>query len=352
MQIISNQLNDDRAPTAGGQYHWVSEFSPKKAHRFLSYLVGWLCVLVWQAGAASSAFLAGTEIQGLIVLNHPDYVFKRWHRTLFVTAVILISSLFNTVLARRLPLVEKGILILHFVEFLAIMIPLVILAPKSTSHEVFTTFHDGGWGSTGLSCLVGIIFPVLSLLGADAAAHMSEEVKDASRTIPIAMITSLAVNGSCPFSVLSRTWHQLLVNYLHLLAIMEFCSRDFSLRYVSSRKFTGAYADDILGFQEVANSPQLCDRHNSHLYPPFYDQHWFSHHIHPNHVAGTYRVALLVPHLDSMRITQAIAQRASPQAEFRPRKSRIGGQYLRDSVLAPNTRYVVSIYFVFMDKEC
>jgi hypothetical protein len=132
---------------------------------------------------------------------------------------------------------------------------------------------------------------------------------------------------------------------------MEFHSRRFLLRYVSSREFTGARADDILGFQEVADSPQLCDRHNSHLYPPFHDQHWFSHRIYPNHIAGPYRVALLVPHLDFMRNTQAIAQRASPQAELRPRKSRIGRQYLRDSVLAPNTRYVVSIYFVFMDNE-
>jgi len=28
------------APTAGGQYHWVSEFSPKSAQRLLSYIPG------------------------------------------------------------------------------------------------------------------------------------------------------------------------------------------------------------------------------------------------------------------------------------------------------------------------
>ena len=32
------------APTAGGQYHWVSEFAPRSNQRFLSYLTGWLCV--------------------------------------------------------------------------------------------------------------------------------------------------------------------------------------------------------------------------------------------------------------------------------------------------------------------
>jgi choline transport protein len=29
-----------RAPTSGGQYHWVSEFAPKKHQKFLSYVVG------------------------------------------------------------------------------------------------------------------------------------------------------------------------------------------------------------------------------------------------------------------------------------------------------------------------
>ncbi|KAG9784595.1 hypothetical protein KCU88_g2727, partial [Aureobasidium melanogenum] len=29
-------------PTAGGQYHWVSELSPKSTQKFLSYIVGWL----------------------------------------------------------------------------------------------------------------------------------------------------------------------------------------------------------------------------------------------------------------------------------------------------------------------
>lgn len=28
------------APTSGGQYHWVSEFSPRKYQKFLSYIVG------------------------------------------------------------------------------------------------------------------------------------------------------------------------------------------------------------------------------------------------------------------------------------------------------------------------
>jgi hypothetical protein len=37
-----------------------------------------LSVLGWQCGLASLAFIDGTVIQGLIVLNSSTYVFERW----------------------------------------------------------------------------------------------------------------------------------------------------------------------------------------------------------------------------------------------------------------------------------
>ncbi|KAH2129280.1 hypothetical protein KXW66_008567 [Aspergillus fumigatus] len=69
------------APTSGGQYHWVSEFAPRRAQKFLSYITGWLSATGWQCAIVSIAFLAGTIIQGLVVLNDPTYEFQRWHGT-------------------------------------------------------------------------------------------------------------------------------------------------------------------------------------------------------------------------------------------------------------------------------
>jgi hypothetical protein len=36
------KANVCRAPTTGGQYHWVSEFAPKSSQKFLSYVTGTL----------------------------------------------------------------------------------------------------------------------------------------------------------------------------------------------------------------------------------------------------------------------------------------------------------------------
>lgn len=113
-------------------------------------------------------------IQGLAVLNYPNYNYQHWQGTLIVIGVAVICCIFNTFLARKLPLVEGTVLILHVLGFFAIMIPLWILAPRASTSDVFTQFADPGWNSNGLACLVGILSPTVSLLGSDAATHMSE----------------------------------------------------------------------------------------------------------------------------------------------------------------------------------
>lgn len=166
--------NDSRAPTTGGQYHWISEFSPKKHQKFLSYIMGWLCVLGWQGGCASSSFMAGTMIQGLIALNHPDtYRPEGWHGTLLTIAVAAFAVFFNTFLAKHLPTIESGLLVIHFGAFIGILATLWAMSPDIADATVFTQFYDGGgWNSFGISTLAGITSGIIPLLGADAAAHM------------------------------------------------------------------------------------------------------------------------------------------------------------------------------------
>jgi len=55
-----------------------------------------------------------------------------------------------------------------------------------------TSSNGGGWPSTGLSCLVGLASPIWCFIGPDAGAHMSEELKDASITLPKAMLYVLS----------------------------------------------------------------------------------------------------------------------------------------------------------------
>jgi amino acid transporter len=129
----------------------------------------------WQCAIVSIAYLAGTIIQGLIVLNHPEYDFQRWHGTMLVIAISTFSILFNTFLAKNLPFVEGLILIVHVIGLFAIIIPLWVLAPRNNAHAVFTTFHNGGgWRDATTATFVGLSTTITSMLGYDCSVHMCE----------------------------------------------------------------------------------------------------------------------------------------------------------------------------------
>ena len=161
-------------PTSGGQYYWVSVLAPRCCHKYLSYMTGWLCTTAWQTGISSASFLAGTIVQGLFILNLPDYVSRRWHGSLLVIAVAAVAISFNTVLAKKLPLFEGILVILHILG-IAIVIPLWVLSPIRRGGDALTLFYNGsGWSSVGLATMVGLLPVALSLLGLDCSVHMGK----------------------------------------------------------------------------------------------------------------------------------------------------------------------------------
>lgn len=107
------------------------------------------------------------------------------------------SVFFNTFLVKKLPLVEGIVLIVHVCGFFAVLITLWVLGPRGQASEVFTTFNNyGGWSSSGVSTLSGLLAVMIPLLGADGAVHMSEELRDASKELPKSMIWTTLVNGA------------------------------------------------------------------------------------------------------------------------------------------------------------
>lgn len=159
---VSHSLHSDpwsrlsMTSTAGGQYHWCSEFAPRSCQKQVSYVVGWLGILAWQVGSTVGAFISATIIQGLVVLSCPSYGYQRWHGTLIAMLITLFSALFNVLLAKWLPIVENMILVLHFAAWIAILIPLWVLAPRTPHSGVWNFFIDAGWGNSKL-CVVMLV---------------------------------------------------------------------------------------------------------------------------------------------------------------------------------------------------
>lgn len=132
----------------------------------------------------------------VLIVNPDAHIGKLWHVTLIMMLWLLLMIGFNIFLAQHLPLAEGLVLVLHVLGFFAFLILFWTMAEREPIREVFTTFNDGGgWGSLGLSALVGLTTPLWCFIGPDAGAHMSEELKDASIILPKAMMWAVFFNG-------------------------------------------------------------------------------------------------------------------------------------------------------------
>ena len=171
-----------RMPTAGGQYHWTYLLAPQSSRKFISYVTGinvkklllskswhfsgWQTVVAWQAAVASSSYLGGTILQGLLVLNYPEYGFQRWHGTLLLYALVAIGVFSNTFLARYLPKIEGAILGFHVAGIFVIIVPLIYLSPRWAADDVFTQFLSlGGYKNDGLAFFIGLVTTVFAFVG-------------------------------------------------------------------------------------------------------------------------------------------------------------------------------------------
>jgi choline transport protein len=159
--------------------------------------------------------MVGGVIQGLIVLNNEDtYIYQAWHATLLTIAVIIFASMFNTILAVRLPLIEGALLALHVVGLFAIILPLWVMAPRGNVHDTLLKFTTtAGWSDVSLASPIGMVSVIAILVGTIVlftcvsnsllpcirpiltAEPPAEEVQDASIVLPKVLIWSIVPNG-------------------------------------------------------------------------------------------------------------------------------------------------------------
>ncbi|KAK5135455.1 hypothetical protein LTR08_005243 [Meristemomyces frigidus] len=195
MCALSMAEMSSMAATSGGQYHWVSEFAAPRYQKQLSYLVGWLCALGWQAAMPTVAYIGAQQVLGLIALCDPTYIIRGWHGALLTMAFVLAAICFNTFLIDHLPILEGVAVFLHFAGFLIFNVLLWVKGPRADAHATFTTFEDShNWGSIGLATLIAIVGPATTYLSGDSAVPLAEELKDASYVLPPAIVSAAIVN--------------------------------------------------------------------------------------------------------------------------------------------------------------
>ncbi|PIG82794.1 choline transport protein [Aspergillus arachidicola] len=183
-------------PNAGGQYFWASELSPKRYAAFASYLTGWLAWAGAMFTCASVALSLGSAGVGMWQLSHPDFLQRpqalalrsrlRSHQPLRLPLQLHRQSL---------PTVATATLYISLISFAVILITVPATAPSHANAKfVFANFvNSTGWPSDGLAFLVGLINPNWVFACLDSATHLAEEVSRPERSIPIAILATVAI---------------------------------------------------------------------------------------------------------------------------------------------------------------
>ncbi|KAK9246128.1 Hnm1p [Lipomyces tetrasporus] len=185
-------------PVAGGQYSWVllvTEFKPWG--RGLSYATGWIQLAGLLCMGSTALFQVGTMIAGLAILNDDDgsYECKNWQVVLMCWATCVVCVLINMFGNHILNRFNDVALWWSVVGFVITTVVVLAVTPgKRDAGFVFTsTINSSGWNDLGMAVILGILQSAYGMCCYDAPAHMSEELHNASRDAPRAMVLSVVI---------------------------------------------------------------------------------------------------------------------------------------------------------------
>ncbi|PWZ03766.1 amino acid transporter [Testicularia cyperi] len=191
-------------PTTGGQYHWSFALAPSKYRYAIAYFTGWISAAGWVALTATASSLAGQFVVGIIGLMHEDYESQPWHIFLVYLGFAVTACIINVFAVRLLDPINRFALFWSLVGAAVIMITCLGRAsPKyQTGEFVFTTFvNETGWNN-GVAWILGLLQSTFSLIGADGATHLVDEIDRPAISAPRTMVLAVVIGASSTFVVL------------------------------------------------------------------------------------------------------------------------------------------------------
>ncbi|KGR23316.1 hypothetical protein MG9_00248 [Candida albicans P37037] len=187
-------------PHSSAQVHWTYCLASEKYKRSLSFLTGILSCAGWIFACFSSTYVASMFILALAQIYHQDYVPKSFHYYLVYLAVFLSGYLVNVFLVKLLPLITNiSVAVINFGTFF-IIITLLVKSPKQSAEFVFKNIiNETGWSSNGVVFFLGMLPSLACVTLFDGAVHLTDEIAQPERNIPLVMVISNTLSGVMAF---------------------------------------------------------------------------------------------------------------------------------------------------------
>lgn len=127
---------------------------------------GWITWFGWVSTLAGVANTSAYMLLALVQANYPDYVYKAWHQTLIIFALLIVGSLMNVYTWFIIPWFEVLAGCLHIILFIIFVAVLLSLAPQHTGQFVFLKqYADSGWSNKFIEFNLGLLTPIWGFVG-------------------------------------------------------------------------------------------------------------------------------------------------------------------------------------------
>ncbi|KAK7935953.1 hypothetical protein PG985_001448 [Apiospora marii] len=182
------------------------------AQRFWGLFQGWVTVFGWMTGAAANLVYLAQGVLAIAVMWNPTFEPTAWQTALVMCAFVVPPVVGNLWFRRLVAPMEHFGGVCHAVFWLASLAVLGALGTRGSHASVWATppGSKAGWaGRPGVAFGVGTMPLAFPGTGFDGVIHLSKETRDASRTIPGAIVAAVVLNALMAF-----VWAVVVAYYL------------------------------------------------------------------------------------------------------------------------------------------
>jgi amino acid transporter len=149
---------------------------------------------------ATNNFVAANFVLGTAQLNHPDYTIEGWHTVLVAYLIAVVATTSNIFLPHALDKISKFILVWNIVAFFVCFITILATNDqKQSASFVFGEFQNLTGFNAPYGAIVGLLQSAFGMCCYDAPAHMTEEIKNARKQAPRAIVMAVYIGAVTGF---------------------------------------------------------------------------------------------------------------------------------------------------------
>lgn len=175
--------------------------------------MGWLTNAGWFFISAASSLYTAQIIMAIVCAAHPSFTLKTWHTYLVYCGICLLALIMNLPRVFKIAnyMLYATIFTLNGLAVWVLIALLVRATPKQSAHDVFFEFtNESGW-SDGMAFFLALLPAYACLAAFDNATHLTDEVENPTRTIPLVIMCTYAMS---------------FFTALPMILVYEFCNVD------------------------------------------------------------------------------------------------------------------------------